>query len=163
LLAAALVFPERTDQDGLYGNQTKTKVGYRGLQGYRLPTEAEWEYACRAGTVTAWSHGSDETMLEHYAWYDYNSGSKMHPPGWLKPNALGLFDMHGNAWQWCQDFYYEARSNKGIEDIKDKNSLVLRGGSGHDSAMVVRSAFRRRGEPANRNDIYGLRVARTCH
>ena len=90
---------------GEYAEGMKVKANYRELSGYRLPREAEWEYACRAGTVTAWSHGSDEALLGHYAWYFVNSNSTMHPAGALKPNGLGLFDMHGNAWQWCQDIY----------------------------------------------------------
>src|SRR6516225_9822232 len=105
----------------------KVKPNYRRLLGYRLPTEVEWEYACRAGTLTAWAHGSDEAMLGHYAWYLLNSSSTMHPVGSLKPNALGLFDMGGNASQWCQNVYDE-RGNKAIEDVKNIYSRGQRGG-----------------------------------
>ena len=83
----------------------KVRADYQGLSGYRLPREAEWEYACRAGTVTAWAHGSDPDLLVYYAWYVLNANGTMHPVGSLKPNGLGLFDVHGNAWQWCHDAF----------------------------------------------------------
>jgi serine/threonine protein kinase/formylglycine-generating enzyme required for sulfatase activity len=80
--------------------------------GYRLPTEAAWEYTCRAGTAAPWAHGLAEGLLDEYAWYDRNAGGRMHPVGLLKPNDLGLFDMHGNALQWCQNEYED--HHKGV-------------------------------------------------
>jgi formylglycine-generating enzyme required for sulfatase activity len=147
---------------GEYAEGMKVKPNYRRLSGYRLPTELEWEYACRAGALTTWAHGSDEALLGHYAWYTLNSNRRMHPVGSLKPNALGLFDMHGNAWQWCQDVFGE-KVNKDIEDVKDENSRVLRGGSFTNGAWDVRSAYRYGAEPASRVNNYGsgFRVART--
>jgi formylglycine-generating enzyme required for sulfatase activity len=145
---------------GEYAAGMRVKAHYEKLSGYRLPRDMEWEYACRAGTVTAWSHGSDETMLGHFAWYLLNSVSTMHPAGWLKPNGLGLFDMHGNAFQWCQEVYAD-KGNKDIEDVKNSDSRVLRGGSFNYTALGVRSAFRIRKEPALRTSPYGFRVART--
>src|SRR5262249_40295916 len=134
---------------GKYAEGMKVKANYQGLSGYRLPREAEWEYACRAGAVTAWAHGSDEALLRHYAWYAANAGNAMHPVGALKPNGLGLFDTHGNAWQWCQEVYAE-RDNKDIFDLKNTDSRVLRGGSFGSVARVARSAYRNWVEPRDR-------------
>jgi formylglycine-generating enzyme required for sulfatase activity len=145
---------------GEYDEGMKVKANYEKLSGYRLPRDAEWEYACRARTITAWSHGSDETMLGQYAWYVLNSGLTMHPVGWLKPNGLGLFDMHGTAWQWCQEAYAE-KENKDISDVKNTESRVRRGGSCLNDARDVRSAWRYGGGPAFRHADDGFRVART--
>jgi formylglycine-generating enzyme required for sulfatase activity len=134
----------------------KVKADYQDLAGYRLPREAEWEYAARAGTVTAWSHGSDEAVLGSYAWYSVNATSTMHPVGTLKPNGLGLFDVHGNAWQWCQDDRQEQ-----VEGKKPPGP-ALRGGAFNCVAWLVRSADRLTDMPADRGStLYGFRVART--
>jgi serine/threonine protein kinase/formylglycine-generating enzyme required for sulfatase activity len=159
---------------GEYAEGMKVKPNYRSLSGYRLPTEVEWEYACRAGTLTAWAHGSDAKMLGHYAWYLLNSNSMMHPVGSLKPNALGLFDMQGNAWQWCQNVDREElragavpsiipEINKDIEDVKDTNIRVKRGGSCYLDAVYVRPASRNGGDPPGMDSGTGFRVARTYH
>jgi formylglycine-generating enzyme required for sulfatase activity len=145
---------------GEYAEGMKVKANYQALSGYRLPTEAEWEYACRAGAATAWTHGSDEALLRHYAWYAVNAGETMHAVGSLKPNGLGLFDVHGNAWQWCQDVYGE-EGFKDIVDVKNSDGRVLLGGSFTDGARNVRSAYRDRNVPGFRVNLYGFRVART--
>ncbi len=108
-------------------------VTIAGGEGYRLPTEAEWEYACRAGTTTRYSFGDDENALGQYAWYHTNSGIQTHPVGKKQPNAFGLYDMQGNVWEWCWDGYdgdYYKRSPaddpRGFELAANR---VFRGGS----------------------------------
>jgi formylglycine-generating enzyme required for sulfatase activity len=145
---------------GDYAEGMKVKANYQGLSGYRLPREAEWEYACRAGTVTAWSHGSDEALLGQYAWYAVNAGSTMHAVGSLKPNGLGLFDVHGNAWQWCQDTY-EGHDIKDREDIISNTGRFMRGGAFDLGASDARSAWRVVIVPADHYVNVGFRVART--
>ena len=137
--------------------------------GYRLPTEAEWEYACRAGTTTPYFFGSSPAKAGDYAWLDKNSGGKPHPVGQKQPNPWGLFDMAGNVWQWCHDFYeveYYSKSPKqdppGPAEGKNK---VLRGGAWHFSADNCRSGYRYNENPGSADvcfgyDIYGFRCVR---
>jgi formylglycine-generating enzyme required for sulfatase activity len=129
--------------------------------GYRLPTEAEWEYACRAGTVTAFSHGNDESLLDRYAVYRSSrteiSGSKL-------PNGWGLFDVHGNVSEWCHDLYGPFGSEAALSDPlgpTEGADRVLRGGSFYNAAHGVRSAYRDSYTPGYRNVVVGFRVART--
>jgi formylglycine-generating enzyme required for sulfatase activity len=114
--------------------------------GYRLPTEAEWEYACRAGTKTDYSFGDEARQLGDFAWLADNSGKKTHPIGRKKPNPWGLFDMHGNVAEWCQDVYapdyYKASPEKQPRGPDDGNEYVLRGGSWKSTADALRSAYR---------------------
>ena len=121
---------------------------------------------------TGYSFGESADLLGKYGWFDGNSLGKSHPVGSLKPNDLGLFDMHGNAWEWCQDVYKpyaKGRRWKGDTRIKEDDnrykyrtmSRVLRGGSFGNQASAVRSAYRRNNVPANRIDIVGFRPART--
>ncbi len=130
----------------------------------RLPTEAEWEYACRAGTNSDSSSGNDEAALKKVAWYAGNSGKQTHPVGKLAPNAWGLFDMHGNVWEWCQD-WFAAYPKENVTDYLASRYLVmraqyrvLRGGSWNLDAESCRAAGRGRGGPCDRYDYFGCRV-----
>jgi formylglycine-generating enzyme required for sulfatase activity len=163
LLAAALVFPARTDYDDRYGNQVKIKAGYLGLRGYRLPTEAEWEYACRAGSAVGYSFGEPAELLERYGWFDRNSLGQAHPCGKLKPNDLGLFDMHGNVWQWTHGRYNEKLKDKeddGGELVSWASFRVKRGGGRSREASDCRAAFGFGFAPDLWGDDLGFRLAR---
>ncbi len=129
---------------------------------YRLPTEAEWEYACRAGTTTAYSFGDDPSQLGEYAWYYDNSGNKTHPVGQLKLNAWGLYDMHGNVWEWVHDWYdagyYRQSPPSDPQGSSSGEYRVLRGGSFLYLQRYVRCAFRNWYFPQDRYDDFGFRV-----
>ncbi len=139
-----------------------TQPFYLGVT-YRLPTEAEWEYACRAGTTTAYSFGNDESQHGDYAWTLDETGGKTHPVGQTKPNAWGLF-MHENMFEWCQDWYASYGSEKVVSDPTGPAQgdwRVLRGGSWQVYAFSSRSAFRYYYRPDSRINAIGFRVART--
>jgi formylglycine-generating enzyme required for sulfatase activity len=142
-----------------YAEGMKTAANYLERIGYRLPTEAEWEFACRAGADTAFSFGEPEDLVGKYAWSARNSSGKSHPVGTLRPNDLGLFDMHGNILGWCQDLFDEA----GLVFVMggDKNSRVLRGGSQAYDASRGRSAYRHCCSPSIQSYLNGFRPART--
>ena len=131
-------------------------------QRYRLPTEAEWEYACRAGGQGAYTFGNDPSALLSFGWYRENSGGMTQATGQLRPNAWGLYDMHGNVWQWCKDFYkgkYYAESV--TEDPKGPRCgryRVVRGGSWYNEAKFCRSAHRSRYLPDEKSRLIGFRV-----
>jgi formylglycine-generating enzyme required for sulfatase activity len=143
------------------------KLSARDGQRYRLPTEAEWEYACRASTITPFSFGKTiSTDVANYdGTYSYGRGKKgvyrqqTTPVGSFPPNAWGLYDMHGNVWEWCQDGY-APYPNCTIKDYqtKDKAARVLRGGSWYDAPRFCRSAARFRYAPTVHNDDVGFRV-----
>ena len=128
---------------------------------YRLPTEAEWEYACRAGNKLAYSFGGDVRALGDYAWYDSNSNERTHPVGQKKANSWGLYDMHGNVWEWCSDWYGEY-PNGAVSDPQGprKGSLRIdRGGSWDYGAAMCRSSFRGNLDPSGSNFNNGFRLA----
>ncbi len=122
----------------------------------RLPTEAEWEYACRAGTDTARYGGLDEV-----AWHSQNSGGKTHEVGLRKPNPWGLYDMLGNVDEWCADAWSSYEAGDLVDPVVERGLLrVVRGGGWNDDARFVRAAFRYAYEPGNRLRDQGFRLAR---
>jgi formylglycine-generating enzyme required for sulfatase activity len=132
---------------------------------YRLLTEAEWEYAARAGSKTRYFFGDDEAELGQYAWYKGNSGGKAHPVGKKKANAFGLYDMHGNVWQWVEDCYHEsyegAPSDSSAWATGDCRRRVLRGGASVNAPEALWAATRFGFEPVFRGDDIGFRLGRT--
>ena len=128
----------------------------------QLPTEAQWEYACRAGTRTRFYSGNLETDLDAVAWYAANSKNMTHPVGQKKANAFGLYDMLGNVWQWSADYfdeeYYSVASKVDPAGPKEGAYRVLRGGSWYDLPWNCRSAYRNLSSPVNRLSVNGFRV-----
>ena len=127
-----------------------------------LPTEAEWEYACRAGAATTWSFGAEATHAADYAWYARNAAGRTHPVGGKAPNAWGLYDMHGNVAEWCADWY--GRYPR-VGDAKDPtgaatgDSRVVRGGAWGDDPSLMRCAYRNANGPDGATDGIGFRCA----
>lgn len=117
---------------------------------YRLPTEEEWEFACRAWSFTDYYFGNDKLKLGDYAWYWKNSDSKTHPVKKKRPNKFGLYDMHGNVWEWTSSLYMSSGSYR-----------VIRGGSWSGCANVLRSTFRDYINPSSRIGNVGARLVRT--
>ena len=142
-------------------------LNQRTGQKYRLPSEAEWEYAARAGATTEWSFGNDESKLGNYAWYRENSESKTQAVGQKQPNIFGLYDMHGNVWEWTQDCWHDNYAGAPTDGSAwttgcSGNYRVLRGGSWSGIPANVRSANRGRNNPDIRNySSGGFRLART--
>ena len=128
---------------------------------YRLPTEAEWEYACRAGSKTAYAFDDEEGLLPEYGWFSRNSSRRTHTVGLLEPNAWGLYDMHGNVWECCSDRYgdYPKGAVSDPSAPKVGSIRVFRGGSWRFEAAGCRSAARYGSAPSDRGDGLGFRVA----
>jgi formylglycine-generating enzyme required for sulfatase activity len=125
-----------------------------------LPTEAQWEYACRAGSTGVYCFGDSEEELEKYAWYSKNSAKTTHPVGEKLPNAWGLYDMHGNIWEWCLDWYAKFRKASVTDPVgaSGGTARVIRGGSWIYPARDLRSACRLRDDPGNRYRSLGFRL-----
>lgn len=145
---------------GVSWNDAKAYADWAGLS---LPSEAQWEYACRAGTTTRYYTGDSETDLDRAGWYDKNSDYKLHVVGEKEPNACGLYDMHGNVYEWVEDDWHEnyedapADGRAWVGNPRDSHR-VLRGGSWISSARYCRSANRLRSSPGYRHWYYGFRL-----
>jgi len=136
-----------------------------GSNVYRLPTEAEWEYACRAGSTGTYSFGDDKGDLGTYAWFDENSGERTHPVATKRANAWGLYDMHGNVMEWVQDWYgetyYSSSPSTDPRGPASGSTRVVRGGSWDFDAGFVLAAPRIRVAPGVRYAGLGFRLARS--
>jgi formylglycine-generating enzyme required for sulfatase activity len=155
---------------GQYAEGMRMAPNYLSKTGYRLPIITEWEYACRAGSFGQWSVGDDEDLLPKCAWFLFSSRSQRHPVGTLRPNDLGLFDMHGSVWEWCQDREESRTSStelpssaQGLSDgnVTNKDERFYRGGGFTTAPLHLTSQSGFTKEPSgNANDI-GFRPART--
>ena len=133
---------------------------------YRLPSESEWEYAARAGNTGKWSFGDDESQLGEYGWFNGNGEGTVHPVAQKRPNAFGLYDMHGNVWEWVSDAWhenYQGAPSDGSAWINggDQSRRVLRGGAWINYPRNLRSAYRLRSAPDDRDNSTGMRIVRT--
>ncbi|NJL91713.1 MAG: SUMF1/EgtB/PvdO family nonheme iron enzyme, partial [Coleofasciculaceae cyanobacterium SM2_1_6] len=139
------------------------KISLKTGKNYRLPSEAEWEFACRAGTQTKYYFGDDETQLGNYAWYGDNSSRETHPVGQKKKNQFGLYDMHGNVWEYCSDHWHEnyngAPTDGSSWETGKDNRRVLRGGYWYSNAVYCRSSYREKALAGNSFSPLGFRMA----
>jgi formylglycine-generating enzyme required for sulfatase activity len=145
---------------GVGWNDAKSFAKWAELQ---LPSEAQWEYACRSGTTTRYYTGNSEDDLDRAGWYAKNSGNKLHRVGEKEPNVFGLYDMHGNVWEWCEDHWhdnYAGAPGDGSARVDQKGGTgqVMRGGSWFGIAKLCRSACRYGGVPDFRDDDLGFRL-----
>ena len=145
------------DDAQVFCEKLSSQTGYT----VRLPTEAEWEYACRAGSTTRFSFGDSDRLLGGYAWYRSNSRVRSHAVATRRANAWGLYDMHGNFWEWCSDWYAESYAftdNVNPQGPDSGSSRVLRGGSLRSGTRNCRCAYRFWSAPGNRDYSGGFRV-----
>jgi formylglycine-generating enzyme required for sulfatase activity len=140
------------------------KLSEKTGKAFRLPTEAEWEYACRAGSTTRFSFGDSDSVFGDYAWFGSNSGGKTNPVGRKKPNAWGLYDMHGNVYEWCADWYgsYSSGASTDPQGAGSGGNRVVRGGAwDYNDAGGFRCAYRINDDPTHRGGRRGFRCAST--
>lgn len=157
------------NKDGKYADGMTAAPDYLKRTGYRLPTEAEWDFTCRAGTETEFSFGRTVELLGKHGWYDGSSLGVSHPVASRRPNDLGLFDTHGNVWEWCQDVFRPCPRtvddrlmlDEGPMPVNDKVGMVLRGGSFNNPPNSLRTAVRNDFKPGTVDNAVGFRVART--
>lgn len=130
-------------------------------QNFRLPTEAEWEFACRGGNNSRGYKYSGSNYIDNVAWYRDNSGEKTHPVATKSPNELGIYDMSGNVWEWCADWYgdYSSGAPTNPKGPYDGSNRVDRGGSWNYGTRLCRSSYRIGNKPATRSYFLGLRLA----
>lgn len=135
------------------------KLSEKTGQSIQLPTEAQWEYACRAGTTTRWSFGDNESALRNYVWFRENSNNHTQPVGQKQANPWGLHDMHGNVWEWCLDWYgaYPGGNANDFSGSSSGSRRVIRGGSWYNNPQLCRSAGRGSNTPADQGYNRGFR------
>ena len=144
------------NSNGRYADGMRIKENWLELTGYRLPAEKEWEYACRAGTSETYGFGEPAALLDHYGWWVKTSLGRSHPVESLLPNAAGLFDMHGNLWEWIQN------PNSGsMSPVRTGVTRVLRGGAFSDQESILRSVHTGHFQLEIRLPVYGFRPAST--
>ncbi|MBM4090678.1 MAG: formylglycine-generating enzyme family protein, partial [Planctomycetes bacterium] len=151
--------PESLPKDG-EGNPKDWPV-HLDRHGFRLPTEAEWEYVCRSGASTSFSFGNDHGLLKHYGWFVANSEKWSHGVGQRRPNPHGLFDVHGNLFEWCHDWYgeYEPDESEDVGGASGGRDRVSRGGCWSLDAAYCRSANRNTLGPSSHTYNLGFRLA----
>jgi formylglycine-generating enzyme required for sulfatase activity len=155
--------------NGEYGPGLTVPDNFLERKGYRLPTEAEWEFAARAGSETPRFFGRDTEMTSFYGWHKSNSNISTHRVGQLKPNEFGLFDVYGNVWEWCHgsrddpwpDFFATAVDQPSDLPLDNRHPRTLRGGSMVNSTGLLRSSVRSFNRPSNEQFTIGFRIART--